>query len=74
MKAKLLRRNAYDIGHEDGVVENEQPGLNAEDTSTPLSQHKTPINPVNMIRDPDAELEFPGLGDHAHRFPGRGRG
>lgn len=71
VKAKLLRRKAYGL-EQTGEVHDNQP-MNIEDTSTPLTQHKTPINPVNTIRDPEAETDFPGLGKHMQRFPGRGR-
>lgn len=73
LKAKLLRRRAYGMDQK-GEVQDNQP-KNIEDTSTPLTQHKTPFNPVNTIRDPQAEAEFPGLGEHLHRYPGhRGKG
>lgn len=75
MKAKLLKKNAYGADQKGEVVDGGTKGpMNIEDTSTPLSQHKTPINPVNTIRDVDASEEFPGLGEHMHRFPPRGRG
>lgn len=56
------------------MIDNRNQPLNIEDTSTPLSQHKTPINPVNTIRDVDAQRDFPGLGEHMQRYQSRGRG
>lgn len=71
-KAKLLTKNAYGLDQKGEVVDN-QP-KNIEDTSTPLTQHKTPLNLNNMIHDVEAETEFPGLGQHMHRYPSRGKG
>lgn len=74
VKPKLLRKNAYGLDQKGEVLDsNPQGPLNIEDTSTPLSQHKTPINMGNSISDVEAKIEFPGLGEHKHRFPGRGR-
>ena len=72
-KAKLLRRNAgYGLDAKGEVQDGL--GKNIEDTSTPMTQHRTTVNLMNTIRDSDAELEFPGLGEHMHRFPSRGKG
>jgi hypothetical protein len=75
MKPKLLRRNAYNMGDQRGEVIDSNPKgpLNVEDTSTPLSQHKTPINMGNSLSDVSAKMEFKGLGDHMHRYPSRGK-
>lgn len=73
-KAKLLTKNAYGLDQKGEVGGSFNEPLNIEDTSTPLSQHKTPINPANTITDVEAEVEFPGLGEHQHRYPSRGRG
>lgn len=70
MKAKLLRRNAYGWDQSGEVIDNQQ--KNVEDTATPVSQHQTPPNIANILHDTEAEEEFPGLGEHMHRYPSRG--
>jgi hypothetical protein len=71
MKAKLLRRRAYGLDQK-GEVDDHQ-DMNLEDTSTPMSEHKTPVNKVNTTGDPEAEVQFPWLGEHTHFLPSRGR-
>lgn len=71
LRAKLLRRRAYGMDQK-GEVDDNGP-MNLEDTSTPMSEHKTPGNPMNMVTDSDAREEFPWLGEHTQRFPSRGR-
>lgn len=74
VKPKLLRKNAYGLDQKGEVIDSNPKGpLDIEETSTPLSQHKTPINKGNTITDIEAKIEFPGLGEHMHRFPARGR-
>ena len=74
-KPKLLTKNAYNMGDQTGEVIDSNPNgpLNVEDTSTPLTQHKTPINMGNSLSDTEAKIEFPGLGEHMQRFPSRGK-
>lgn len=73
MKKPDLCKKAYGWDVK-GDVSNPLSGpLNIEDTSTPLSQHKTPLNMVNMLTDVEAKREWPGLGVHMHRFPSRGK-
>ncbi len=72
-KAKLLRRNAYGLDESAGA-DTAVEGLNIEDTATPMNQHKTTVNPGNLLRDVEAETDFKGLGKHMQRFPSRGKG
>jgi hypothetical protein len=71
MRAKLLRRRAYGLDQKGEVADNGD--MNIEDTSTPMTEHKTPGNKINMTNDSEAKRDFPWLGENIHHFPSRGK-
>lgn len=81
-RSKLLCKKAYgyDISGEvfegSGEIANRENQTNINDTAQPQDHHETPPNPLNLIRDVDADKEFPQLGEKKNKkvmWPARTR-
>jgi len=57
----------YDISGEvfdgSGELANRENEKNLNDTAEPKDHHETPPNPANLMRDTDADKEFPELSE-----------
>jgi len=62
------RAYGYDISGEvtegSGEIANRENQKNVEDTAQPQDHHQTPPNPANLMRDVDADKQFPELAQY----------
>jgi hypothetical protein len=84
-RSKFLQKRAYGYTDQTGVTEgsaniaeqeNAKQEENINDTAQPQDHHETPDNPLNCMRDVEAERDFPSLSsfkDKRVNWPARTR-